>query len=722
MSKRITRQRDNQATYHRFYEIREEDANVENGMITMTASTNERVGFGSWGEVLDHDGRNVDSTTCRALLLNHQSGNIVGRITGISFDGKRCEMRAEIFPDAKLQTGVTVRQAVKSGALRGVSIGYNYDDQDCNFDDESRTVTVRKWRLLEGSLTPIPRDTAGTVRSIPSHFTRSAAPNHRQEITMDPILLAKLFKAYAARMDFIEQRIAAKVADFATLEREVIAHDTAEKAREAAATAAKDEGERARQMAKERAVDQLKLQIIAVADSHGLRGLDYTNDAALLKDCTIDLALARMITDKAAKLTAQRGGVPTIGTAQMELTGDAGDKFREAAIDGLLARSNPTMKCDDGKVRLYADATKDQGMRMSASLTNIARDCLTKTGNNGWRMSKEDVARWILDMPRLSRVDTVQRRSANEAYGQFPGLTSNYLDKVVALGFQSTEDVTYNRWAQPRVCLDFKPFIATALSVGNLQQTTENVAFPELTASDMSYTGTLGLFGATITLTYQLLTSDDLGEWYRCLGMSGAVAQRTRDRQMYIWLLAGPGAAGVESGSTGWNQSSLNGVDYITSVALGTAGNLDTVRDYFRKKITPAGQFLGIGPKYLLHPITLSQAADRATGRAKAPGEPNYLDSNKAREIEPIEVNYLDDPTIAGYSTVAYYLVGPGNMDTMKYATLEGMQVPQVLEFDPGATAARNWKIMDAFIPVFPAYTDSNGVLNRPIGITKGTG
>ena len=182
------------------------------------------------------------------------------------------------------------------------------------------------------------------------------------------------------------------------------------------------------------------------------------------------------------------------------------------------------------------------------------------------------------------------------------------------------------------------------------------------------------------------------------------------------------GAAGVESGSTGWNQASLAGVDYITSVALGTAGNLDTVRDYFRKKITPAGQFLGIGPKYLLHPITLSQAADRATGRAKAPGEQSYLDSNKAREIEPIEVNYLDDPTIAGYSTVAYYLVGPGNMDTMKYATLEGMQVPQVLECDPGATAARNWKIMDAFIPVFPAYTDSNGVTNRPIGVTKGTG
>jgi HK97 family phage prohead protease len=721
----ILRTRDAAAdTKFRHYEIREEDANVENGMITMTASTNDRVGFGGYGEILDHDARNVDISTCRALLLNHQSGNIVGRITGIKMENGRSSVTAEIFSDAKLATGVPVRAAVKAGALRGVSIGYNYDDSDCDFNDDTRTITVRKWRLLEVSLTPIPRDSAGTVRSLPAHFTRSAAPNPRQEITMDPIALAKLFKTYAARMEFIEQRIAAKVADFATLEREVIAHDTAEKAREAAAVLAQDEATRARQMAADRQRDQLKLQIIKVADSHGLRGLDYTEEAELLAGGTIDLALARMLTDKAKGVQLQRtgsaSGVPKIGVATIENAAE--DKFREAAIDGLLARSNPTCRREDGTVGMYDQVHKDKGMRLEAGLTNIARHCLTKVGNNGWRMSKEDVAQWILDTPRISRVDTMQSRAANEAYGQFPGLMSNYLDKVVAMGFQSTEDVTYNIWATPRICLDFKPFIGTALSVGNLQQTTENVAFPELTAADMNYTGTLGLFGATITLTYQLLTSDDLGEWYRCLGMSGAVAQRTRDRLMYVWLMAGPGTNGVYGASTGWNQASLSGLDYVTGVALGTVGNLDTVRDNFRKKITPAGQYLGIGPKYLIHPISLSQAADRATGRAQSPGEPNYLASNKARQIQCVEVNYIDDSSISGYSALAYYLIGPQSMDTMKFATLEGMQTPQVLEFDPGATAARNWKIMDAFIPVFPAYTDSNGILNRPLGITKGTG
>lgn len=669
------------------------------GDVQVLASTAAPVSFGSYREILSHAPDACDTKACRSLLINHDPNQIAGSVSNFSFDGTRCVLSARIHNDARMQSGPKVRDLVKDGTLGGVSVGYTYDsERDADWDDQTRTLTVRNWRMLEASLTPIPRDAdAQVMRSLPPLPTKRAElPEPTpvpQGITMPPEALAKLLRSFPDHAAFIAERIEAGDKEPKTIEAAIAAR----------VAAANDEKARAAAIAGERAA-RLALDITLIAESHGLSGAAYRDFGSVQE------ATARMLKDKAEAEAKARGGLPRIPGADVVVTADAADKFRDAAIDGLLSRSGVMMPTDNG-VRDYARAATNLGMR-NISIISLARECMIQDGRSEREvrgMSNIEIATWIRDMPRFVFGAHAQR-AANQAYGQFPGILANYMDKAIALGFQGYEDITYPQWTRSRPVNDFKPFINAALTLGNLVQTAENVAFPELAAKDLSYQSQVGMWGGTLTLSYQALASDDLGEFMRNLGMAGGIAQRTVDKQCASVLV-----------NYNWTATGLTGLDNITGRPLGTQDNLDAVRNAFRKKISPTGVLLGNSPKILMHPVPLARAADQALGNANPPGEPSYLASNRARSIRAIENNYLDDPTLAGGSSTNYFLFGGSDVDGVLVATLTGMQVPQVMEFDPGATADRKFKIMFPFVAYVASYTDSNGIANRPVGITRGT-
>ncbi len=156
----------------------------DDGTLDIRASTDEPVSMGNWFEVLEHGADCVDASSARALLVNHNPNQIAGPLNGApSFDGHSCDVRASILPDARLQSNVSVRAAVDSGALRGVSIGYGYDMADTEWDGDQRILRVKRWSLREVSLTPIPADLNAQVRSLPDEIT-----NRTRNIPMpDPV-------------------------------------------------------------------------------------------------------------------------------------------------------------------------------------------------------------------------------------------------------------------------------------------------------------------------------------------------------------------------------------------------------------------------------------------------------------------------------------------------------------------------------------------------------
>lgn len=149
------------------------DGSPKRAKLRLTASSDEPVNMGDWFEVLDHNAGSVDAGSARALLINHKSGMLAGPISNIVFNGHNAEMEAEILPDARMESGVSVQDAVDSGALRGVSIGYGYRTEDTEWDPDTRTLRVNRWTMREASLTPIPADSTAQVRSLPDGITNA---------------------------------------------------------------------------------------------------------------------------------------------------------------------------------------------------------------------------------------------------------------------------------------------------------------------------------------------------------------------------------------------------------------------------------------------------------------------------------------------------------------------------------------------------------------------
>jgi hypothetical protein len=177
--------------FYRHVGIRAEDMKPSDGglkRLRILASTDAPCNMGGWREVLSHADGAIDTSSATALLLNHKTGWIAGALRTFAIDGKQMSVDSDLDDTAKLESGMTASRAVEIGALRGASVGYDYERKDCSFDENTGTVTVNRWRLLELSLTPTPADAAAGIRSIPFDLNTAPVADPTKERHMaDPV-------------------------------------------------------------------------------------------------------------------------------------------------------------------------------------------------------------------------------------------------------------------------------------------------------------------------------------------------------------------------------------------------------------------------------------------------------------------------------------------------------------------------------------------------------
>ncbi len=382
------------------------------------------------------------------------------------------------------------------------------------------------------------------------------------------------------------------------------------------------------------------------------------------------------------------------------------DKPYAAALEAMLAAKADAEKTDvraerkPAVVEIVVDkmdkANEEAGVALEAgrSILDIARRHASVAGLPAGDMNRNDLAGYVLGkkVPGMS-----QRSAANVTSGMFNTVVlANYADKEVLKGFNNfAKTVTYTMWTRRRIVSDFKTFAAGALDSGNLVETAENIAFPELTKAEGSYTDALGLWGATISLTLQAIVNDDLSEFAAMLNRAGAIAQRTIDKEVYT----------VVNAAT-WtdNTNSVTG--------LATAGDLDTVRKSFEKKTGPAGEVIGNTPKFLLVPSCLRTAALQATTQVQGSTE-----MKTHGDLVPVITPHLTEDGTPAQSKF-YLAADPSLADGVVVSFLAGAESPQVMEYDAGATAARKWKIMQAFVATL-ASTTVGGTIYIP-GMQQG--
>ncbi len=128
-------------------------------------------------EILDHSEGAVDLSRLNSIgcvLYNHNRDKVIGKITRAWIENGRGQAEVEFDDD---QESDTIYRKVKSGSLKGVSVGYTIDwdaaedvragkkSEDGRFTGPCRI--MKKWQPFEISIVSIPADsTVGVGRDL----------------------------------------------------------------------------------------------------------------------------------------------------------------------------------------------------------------------------------------------------------------------------------------------------------------------------------------------------------------------------------------------------------------------------------------------------------------------------------------------------------------------------------------------------------------------------
>ena len=145
-----------------------------------------------WGtEILEHKDNSIDLTrlnTIGCLLFNHNRDKVIGKIKRAWIENERGQAEVEFDTDAESEV---IFQKVKSGTLKGVSVGYQVDVWEDvsanNTSTDGRFVgpvsIATRWTPFEISIVSIPADpTVGVGRSkeLPEKGVSSFYYNEKQ--------------------------------------------------------------------------------------------------------------------------------------------------------------------------------------------------------------------------------------------------------------------------------------------------------------------------------------------------------------------------------------------------------------------------------------------------------------------------------------------------------------------------------------------------------------
>jgi HK97 family phage prohead protease len=571
-------------------------------LIDLSASSEYAVQRGRYREILLHGEKNVRNIA-QAALFNHDPDQVIGSVVaaGVGAD-KTVRAQIRLLDGARLPSGPLVSDAVKAGALRGVSIGYSIDKYERSEKDGHIEIRATEWTLREISLTPIPADhTVGIGRSDDSEAFHRAI----ESTTAAP----------AAQ----EER--ATMADPVTTEPQASA--TILPTADAIRAEAK--------------------QIAGQAEALGLRSAEFIG-------LSLTDARAAML-DAVAKTRAEKPA------PQIEVRAEEGTKITEEAVAALVA---------------------------GRSVHDVARRFADRNGVRG-------VASW----GKRESTDFIMSRAV-EISSNFAQVTILAANKAMIGGYDS-----YTPWSDPIVNKmttgDFKTVRVAGLQVGDFSEPGEGVAFSDLTIDDnLTGSGALTFRGAGLELSKEAIYNDELGLFLRKLGQIGMTARRHQDIKV---------AAAMEAAN-------------FANAALGTAAlaaaDLAAAWALFVGFTGPAGQKLGVTPKYLVVPPALwNTAASLCTlnaGGASVAGLAGLANPAIGSPLTPIVGLHLSD------ANDWYLAADPMQGGAFTVVTHTDYQTPQVFEVDSGLVASRKFRIE------YPmAVITATSSANKPVGFGKAT-
>lgn len=625
------------------------------------------------------------------LLDNHRRSSTndqIGSIRNIRIEGG--SVRGD------LHFSETARDAwtkVREGHITDVSAGFEVLAETHVKDGTTETIGGReysgpinvatKWRLREGSITPIGADEQAKLRGLPPHPQRKEFEMNEElrKLCVERGMPADLSddKAQAWMLDNKDKLFRSDEKKESTqVEQRTgqqVGGDGAALMGELGGRLAPEDIEAAFERFERKKLEQRKRFVQDVRDLCELAGVEY--DRSYADAPTLEEARA-MIKDTKAKAQENVAGArirladsqpadrgrQAIGTAlQMRVLQGAGG--RPETIDRLFP---PEQRSKDADQFRYA------------SLLDMAKECLRFDGLNPDNHTREDIALAAFGFTEQSAITS--RSAAYHTTSSFKVLTQDAINKSMMVGYTEAPSTWRGPMRQASSVADFKDIHRILMgAVPNIPVWPDNTDPKKVSFADAEEVYAVESRSAEISFSYKLLVNDDMDSLSRVPLQMGQAAARTvnafawslvtsnptmRDGQPLF--LASPTGARYRSNLTTGGVS-----DYTASIQTMTSKMM-----VMRGENTPEGaegdDVLAIQPVYIVAPAALHQVILQ---QVRSTADPNATHSgvvNTQTYLQPII-----EPLLDAASTTAFYLfASPSQIDTVELAFLQGQESPLV--------------------------------------------
>ncbi|MDA3970266.1 MAG: Mu-like prophage major head subunit gpT family protein [Desulfobulbaceae bacterium] len=601
-------------------------------------------------EVLVADGMIVPDSGSVSLLDTH-SRSSVQDVLGSASDFQDClagDLAAKdcLVTFSRVQAGRDAGQKVEEGHINAVSVGYKVTEafyvpagerQLIGGKEYAGPVKVStKWELRELSLVPIGADSLAKVRAEFGVKTSQEENDVNEELRK-----------------FLESRGLAKDADDATALRfmqDLASRSDAdqlkikelENRQDGATVLTQADVEAAGRAAV--AAERTRVNDINEAVSAAGLGADYGR-GLVNEGVTIDAARAAIIQQ------LKDGHKPIgAGAGRTEVGLEAPEKFRAAAVDGLLIRSG---------VQIAKPADGHRGFR-GMSLLDLARESLEHAGVN---------------CRGLSRMELAGRAISSASTSDFPALMASVSGRHLMAAYEEAP-ATWRPMASVVGASDFKDMYGVALSGSpDLDDLGENGEYKTAKFSDKQEKYRVISKGRLVRLTRQMLINDDLRAFTRITSMFGAAARRMEADAVYGLITANPLMA---DGKNLFHADHNNLEATVALQATINSGNLSAARTAMRKQKGMAGELLNIVPGFVLVPLEQETDSEILLRSAALPdvNMSSGVHNPWAGRLTPIADAHLSES-----SAVAWYMVAsPNQAPVIEAAYLEGEEQPFIDE------------------------------------------
>lgn len=404
-------------------------------------------------------------------------------------------------------------------------------------------------------------------------------------------------------------------------------------------------------------------------------------------------------------LDRQKNQQVAIGSGtRIEFTGSARDNHRNAIHSAFMVRAYDVARNGSAE-KLLPTASRAKGWEhfRNMRMIDLARECLMADGYS-YRdlaaLSPENLARAALGWP-----EKVGLRSMGYAYhttGSLAYVTMDAINKSLTTGYGEAPQTWRGPMRQAASVADFKQkHVIKFSAVGNAPIWNDNTVPHEVAFSNEKESYAVEARAETISLSWRLIVNDDMDALSRTPALLGDAMARTVNAVAWAQITSNPvlsdGQALFLETATG-NRKRSNLTTGANAPSNTTLGGMKNKMRQMRGLNTPEGNesddILNIEPRYFVVPSALETVALQLVNSAADPAASgNSGVFNPSRSL-----TVVIEPRLDATSTTAYYLFAdPARIDTAEVTFLQGHETPVTNDYIDEATMSRKVTVIQAF-------------------------